>query len=91
MLKNYISNKNIDYGVVSKTMLSDYFLYKPYYKKDIIISTVAVGYEGWVLLYNKDFSAVDKINAELVHLVERGEFYGICAKHISHPEHCLVM
>jgi ABC-type amino acid transport substrate-binding protein len=91
LLMDLSANKNIDYGVVSKTTLSDYFLYKPYYKKDIIISTVAVGYEGWVLLYNKDFSAVDKINSELVHLVERGEFYGICAKHISHPEHCLVM
>jgi len=91
LLADLSARKSIDYGVVSKTMLDDYLLYKPSYKENIVISTVATGYEGWVFLYNKNFSGISGINNELVHLVESGEFYGICAKHISHPEHCLVM
>jgi hypothetical protein len=86
-----ISKSELDYAVVSKTMLEDYLSYKSELKKDIAISNVATGYEGWVFLYNKDDKVYYDINTEMVHVVEKGDLYSICSKYMSHPEHCLVM
>ncbi len=86
-----IIKNDIDYAVLSKTTLNDYLFYKSDYKDKIVLSNVTVGYEGWVILYNKNDKIYYDINREIIHFVEEGNLYPICSKYITHPEHCLVM
>lgn len=84
-------NHSIPYGVVSKTMLVDYLLAYPEVKEQLMISSVPIAYEGWVLLAQQDLSLYSAMKAALLDVIDDGRIYGICAMYVSHPEHCLVM
>ena len=86
-----VAKKDVDHGVLGKTDLYDYLSKHSNFKDLIVVTNLAVSYEGWVLLYNKNDKIYSDINRELVHFVEAGNLYPICSKYISHPEHCLVM
>lgn len=85
------TSRSIPYGVVSKTMLVDYLLTYPEVKKQLTISAVPIAYEGWVLLMQQDHPLYPAMKAALLDAIGSGRLYGICAMHVSHPEHCLVM
>jgi len=72
-------------------MLVDYLLAYPEVKEQLMISSIPIAYEGWVLLAQQDLSLYPAMKAALLDVIDGGRIYGICAMYVSHPEHCLVM
>ena len=87
-----VENGEIPYAVVGKTMILDYLTMHPEYDS-IVVTNTSVGYEHWVILYTTHLNQQlrQKIDKEIIHVIETGKLYPICAKYILHPEHCITM
>jgi len=85
------TERSLPYGVVSKTMLVDYLLAYPEMKAQLMISSVPIAYEGWVLLAREDVPWYPAMKSAMLDVIDGGRLYGICAMYVSDPEHCLVM
>ena len=91
-----LANNEIAFAALGKTVLEKYIETRFDFKKKIQISSLALGYEAWVMFVNDDYGQIifdaplsSKINYTINDYRNNLTMHQICSHYVKTPEQCV--
>lgn len=87
-----VINGEIRFGLGSKLLLTEKLNQFPDLRNKISLSSLAVGYEGFVILYSSKHPERTKVYNNILNSyrerINDGTLFHLCERYVDHPEHC---
>ncbi|MAV28244.1 MAG: hypothetical protein CMF43_00345 [Legionellales bacterium] len=87
-----VINGDIQFGLGSKLLLTEKLKRFPELRDKVSLSSLAVGYEGFVILYSSKHPDRSKVYDNILNSyrgrINDGTLFHLCERYVDYPEHC---